>query len=110
MRKYLRFAALAAVLAGAIPLAACNTTDTAAQTAATITAVQQTATQICGYVPAATTVAEIIASFVPGALPVTGIVSQVAGSICQAVAAKSAMRNAGPPQVNGVIIQGHFAK
>jgi hypothetical protein len=106
-----------AVVAGSLLLGGCATTGTTTGTdpitgqpiATEIANVQALAVKICAFQPTEATVAAILATLVPGAAPVTAIISQVAASICSAVAAPAArLRGAAWPEVNGVPINGHF--
>jgi hypothetical protein len=102
---------LAPALAGSLFLAGCDTSGTAANIAAEISAVQQTATQICGFLPTVGTVTSIISTFIPGAVPINDEALQVAQMICSAVTAKSVRRSGGSaPMVRGVPVQGRFVR
>lgn len=114
----------ATLMLAALALGGCATSGTLPSTGttapptstgnATVDAVQSAVVKACGFLPTATTVSGILSTFVPGAAPVTAIVSQIATSICAAVAPPraSARRKAssGPPTVRGVTVEGRFVR
>ena len=90
------------------PLAACNTVDPNGNAVApSVSSVQSVATTICKYVPTAETVAKILTGW---AGSVTA--DAIAGAICNAVTtnplADGPNRDSYTPNVNGVVIHGHF--
>lgn len=102
---------LAASLSAAVMLGGCASTGTTsglpASTDPTVSAVIQAVRQGCAYVAPASQVASIITTFTGGS-GIVDLVSTVAGSICNAVTAKGAMRGGALPQVNGVVLTGRF--
>lgn len=113
--------ALACSLIGALALGACASTGIPATPGSnvdpTVQAIQDAAIKACGFLPAVSTVSAIVSSFIPGAGGVNALVTQIAGSICNAVAPTgktASLRRAGPPVVytsNGpVAVNGTFVK
>lgn len=104
MKKFLAVAALAATFG----LGGCATTGTApGGTDPTVAAVIAAVKTGCQYVAPASQVASIITTFTGGGA-IVDLVGNVANSICAAVTAKGALRGGAQPQVNGVILTGHF--
>lgn len=93
----------------ALSLGACATT-TSSDVSAQIAEAQAIAVKACGFLPTVATVSAIISTFVPGASQVNSVATQVATSICDAIAPKSAARKMGVPTVNGVIIKGEYVR
>jgi hypothetical protein len=89
-----------------LALAACNTPTVTTPTPA---AVQSLAVGFCAYEPTIATVAKIISSS-----PYLDTADTIAKAICNAVTINPLADGPGPknyrPQINGVIIQGHFVK
>lgn len=71
-----------------------------------ITAVKSAVLTACGYSAPLEEVAAIVGTFVPGA----GLVGTVAHQICAAVTALGVRRGASLPQVNGIVLHGHFVR
>lgn len=72
--------------------------------------IQALAVKICSFEPTAATVNAILASLVPGAAPTLTLISQVAHSICNAVAPPIQAFVSTAPTVNGVPVEGRFVK
>lgn len=115
--------AVIGALSATLMLGACAGTSTTTPPAGggstvdpTVQAIQDAAVKACGFLPAISTVSAIITSFIPGAGATNALVTQVASSICNAVAPKnqSSLRRAGPPVVqtpNGpVTVNGQFVR
>jgi hypothetical protein len=103
---------LATALSASVALAGCATTSTTPTTGGTTTdanvaAVIAAVKTGCSYVAPASQVASIITTFTGGG-GIVDLIGTVANSICGAVTAKGAMRGAAQPQVNGVVLTGHF--
>lgn len=114
MRHASKFA-IASVLAVSLTLGACATNPTTGQTQidpATITQIQQNVALACGFVPTITTIVNIVTTFLPGSASAAAAATQAAAAICAAVTPPKASlrRAAGRPMVNGVVVEGHFAR
>lgn len=100
-------------ICGALSLAGCastapdgTTTTPASQVTDVINKAQQVATQICGFVPTINTITNILSLGNPTLTTATSI----AQAVCSAVTQRSARRNAPRPNVQGVIVEGHFVR
>lgn len=103
------------VLASTLLLSACTTVpvvnpNTGNPVVTDVAKVQALAVKICAFEPTAATVTAIIASLVPGASPTVTLISQIAQSICDAVAPKVQALLSAPPAVNGVPVEGRFVR
>lgn len=125
MKRLLRFAPIAAVIAAGLTLGACATTDTGTTTPTTpiITTgnasidafavkVQDATIAACKFKPTIDTVAGIFLSGNPIYTTVSGVVNAICNAVNPPIVASTKRRGPAstPPTVAGVLIEGQFIR